>query len=330
MRRAARTLLGLVLASGLVGLSFACASILDIKDLSVAELDSAPRPIETSVPDASDACAPRGATLCQKLCPVPDFCDDFEGSKLAEGWDPPFGAQNPLRTGEGEVYVATDDAGNQTRVMIAEARSVGTESGTSIIATRFDKATRGRTLRGARITAELHATDLSFLADASPPGDPPGLLTMLVFGSYALNQGVAISLYEAPLGELRLGLMQRTLGSGRDKFDLATLVVAPRTVFFKNPLPVELIVGRPELLREQRAACSLTADAGEDAGGEDDVRVLLRLGATSAVGARCAALRGDLAAPAWLSSTALFVGAAVSDFGTASVRIDNVTVTLFE
>jgi hypothetical protein len=315
----------LALSIGAATGAVACASILDIKDLPLGGDGGVPRADAGAIDAGPEACAPRGTSFCDMLCPIPDFCEDFEGPKLAAGWEPPFGFQNPLRSGGGDVYLAKDDAGNQTQVLIAEARSTTSDSDTSIIATTLDKATRGRKLRGIRITADARPTSLSFDGDS---GVTTGSMALLAFGSQLFNQGVGILFYAEVPGELRLGLQQRTLGGNGQRIELATVLDGyPKAGFFTNPIPIDLIVGTPELLRELKLGCTIVADAGEDAGGENDARVLLKFGQ---IASRCAAFRGDLAAGDWFGSTALFVGASVSDFGTASARIDNVTVTLLE
>lgn len=324
-------LLGFAIVAVPIALSFACASILDIKDLPIAPPSAAEGGtglVETGASDASDACAPRGPSFCQKQCPVPDFCEDFEGARLAEGWEPPFGVQNPLRSGEGNIFVALDDAGTQTRVLVAEARALTGNAVAQIIATTLDHAQRGRRLRGLRINADIRATEFAFAEDAGLGSE--GVLTMLAFGSQALNQGVGISLFDAPNGEVRLVLQQRTLGGPGDKIELATVVQTKRNVVLLNTLPIEIFVAKPEVLREQSAGCTLLADAGEDAGGENDTRVLMRFDPKVPIKGRCAVFRGPLSDPSWLNSTVLFVGASVSDFGSAAVRIDNIVVTMFE
>lgn len=307
----------------------ACATILDIKDLPLNEVDGGVPASDAIAADVTPegGCNTTATRFCERLCPAADFCDDFEGTVLAEGWVPPVGLTNPLRsTPSSNVSLVRDDAGPQSQVVLAEARSTTTDADTALIITTLERATRGRKLRGVRVAVEARATELYF---NRPDGSAfIGEMSFLAFGSQGTNEGIGVAFFDDGSNELRIGLQQRRIGGGGVKYDLLPSVLSgPRNAFLSNTFAIDLYVGTPTLLRELKIGCTPTADAGEDAGGENDARAVLLLSKTSV---KCTSLKGELASGDWFDSTALFLGASVSDFGTVSIRLDNLAVYLFE
>src|SRR5690242_14074409 len=97
-----RLLLAMLLFGAPLPVVVACTGLLGIRELPLREADNdgalAPTPIEG---DGGD-CDARGPTFCKKLCPKPDFCDDFEGEGPAfERWAGSFGLPNQLVSLEG-------------------------------------------------------------------------------------------------------------------------------------------------------------------------------------------------------------------------------------
>lgn len=311
----------------------ACASILDLKELPIAPADTGAPSSDAGVDAPTDACPPRGATYCQQQCPVPDFCDDFEGARLAENWEAPLGFQNPLVTGAvANVHLERDDAGAQTQALFATAASDTSDSANAVLLNSLTRQVAGRKLRGARVRVDVRVPALSF-ADG---GTVDSNVSFMAFGSATVNQGIGIQVYVDGTNDYRLGIQQRALGPGNVRYDLLpSVVTAARDNFVKNYLPVDLMVGTPELLRERKIACTLSVDpdagepdaAGGDASVDGAMRIVIQFNQTTR---KCAVLRDVLATPEWLGTAAFITGASVSDFGTADLRIDNLAVYLYE
>lgn len=325
LRRLPRAALLVLVALGLP--LAACASLLDLKELplvpSDASRDTAP------LADASDgACAPRGPNFCEQLCPPADFCDDFEGSRLGAKWVPIFGVQNPIISGDGKMSLATDTTGSGTQSLLAEVTSSSDQSASAVLLTGLDKAVTGRKPRGLRVVLDAHPPVVAWTQDG---GTTRKTLSFLAVGSQAANRGVGVLLVDDDAsGDLRIVLQQRALGGGGGQIDLLSAVTAKATDFTRNWLTLEVIVGTPALLQELAIPCALPDAGADDAGvdaGPDDMKFVIRLGA---LGTRCAALREELVSRSWLTSAALIAGAAISDFGTARVFIDNVAVTFLD
>lgn len=324
--------LRLALVVGYAAALVACASILDIKALPIAPNEGGTDgggPTEGGGTDdggGSDACAPRGTSYCQALCPRPDFCDDFEGPELAKGWTPPLGFQNPVVSGtEGHVSLGRDDAGAQSQALFAMARSDTNASANAVILNSFtgDPAIKGA--RGVHIRFDLRVSTIFWTNDG---GSPAKSTTVFAFGSEALNQGIGINLYGDEPGKLRLGILQRQLGGAKGpQYDLiADVFNGDAANFIQNWLPIDIVIGSPALLAEQKIACTVVPDpdAGIDAG-PDDTRLVIQL----ATARKCSAFADSLVGTDWLGSTTIIAGASVSDYGNADIRIDNVLVDFY-
>ncbi len=324
--------LRLALTLGFAAALAACASILDIKALPLVPNeggDDGGALAETGDGDGgggSDGCAPRGTSFCQSLCPAPTFCDDFEGPELAKGWEAPLGFQNPVVSGtEGHVSLGRDDAGAQSQALFAMARSDNSSSANAVILNSFSGKPGAKGARGVHLRFDLRVSSISWLNDG---GSSVKSTTVFAFGSEALNQGFGVNLYGDEPGKLRLGILQRALGGGKGiEYQLIADVFNGDTAnFVQNWLPIDITVGSPALLAERKIACTIVPDpdAGYDAG-PDDTRLVIQM----ATARKCTTFADPLIATDWLSATTIIVGASVSDFGNADVRIDNVLVDFY-
>lgn len=330
MRRGTFIAITCALACGAAG-SLACSTLLGLHELGVRDADASdddagPVAIVDAGEDA-DGCAPRGTSFCAKLCPIPDFCSDFDDEGPGfEHWKGAPGLPNQLVTLEGGVSLIPDDKGGQA--LLAEAHS-DTSSPAITLLSHALTAPPGKTPRGLRIRVDARLKDLIFAKPEAGPGDQ--YFYYFAVADPFRGEGIAMVLADKDSTSTRLILQQREISSRGKEIDLARLLNIDTISLMQNWIGIELILAPPDVLRALKIPCTVV-DANLDPIPDADAIARAPAGGLRIVGrvateSRCVLMFDELATGDWLGRAAVAAGAVVSDYGTANTRIDNFAVS---
>ncbi|MFO0674428.1 MAG: hypothetical protein U0235_33265 [Polyangiaceae bacterium] len=326
MRRVTVLAVTCALAGGAVG-SLACTSLLGLHELAVRDSDASTDDVGVAPPvdagEDADGCAPRGTSYCAKLCPVPDFCDDFDDETLAfDRWKGAPGLPNQVVTLEGGLALIPDEKGGQALLAMAHS---DTSTPAITLLTESMTAPPGAKPRGLRVRVEARLKDLIFAKPEAGPGDQ--YFYYFAVADPVRGEGIAMVLRDKGASATSLVLQQREISSRGKEIDLARLLNVDTISLTQNWIGIELVLAPPDVLRDLKIPCTVV-DANLDPIPDADAIARAPAGGLRIVGrvateSRCVLMFDELATGDWLGRAALAVGATVSDFGTANTRIDN-------
>ena len=303
----------------------ACASVLGLEELplAIADAGGSDTPSEAVV-EVDAGCDARGPTFCQRICPVPDFCEDFEQGDPRLTWKAPPSLPNPFAVNGGTAAVEVDDAGNaEGKVLTGRAEGTGSNTAlglyTHVLAKSVDESPA---IRGVRMQARVRLVEFEFLP---PVGGPAGERWVGAFALAGLGgnfEGVTMLLKEVETDHdvLLPVLSQRGIGNTGQTTDLVPLPEIPRETIFSNPIELDIMIADKETFEREGIKCTvIEPDASPIA-----PRALIQFLNL----AQCAALKGGLANMKWLEVPAVGAGIFVTEETRAEVRVDNIAVYL--
>jgi hypothetical protein len=306
-----------------IGMVAACASVLGLEELPLASADAGAADVASdSVGGGDAACTERGTTFCRRICPEPDFCDDFDDKEPKLIWKAPPGFPNPIMANGAQVTVEIDDAGAEGKVLRGTAQGTGSNSSIGIYSHLLAKPEPNKPpVRGVRMLASIRVVELSFLEHEGGVAGERWAGAFALSGFAAGTEGVTVLLREIEgRDELRIALSQRSIGAEGETTTLATFVDLQRDVVYQNPLELDLLVAEKEIFEREGVDCKvLDPDASPTAP---------RAKITFLQQGQCVALKGPLADPKWLESPMVGAGIFVTEETRAEVRVDNVAVYL--
>ncbi|MBK6697442.1 MAG: hypothetical protein IPG50_35450 [Myxococcales bacterium] len=320
------------LAAAGAAMTVACAGLLSIEELPLRGMGDGAALSDAG--PATDACtvAP-DASFCATLCPRADFCDDFEGegddlSRWNGGGLGAGGAANRLVDSPENTLGIVDDERNSSRVL--QSTVIARDTGTALAFVAHElHSPEGQLPRGVRVRVQFRVMDLNF-KDVDAAREEK-FLYAIGFGDGARGEGIGLILVEGKKhGDYEVTLQQRTVVSGAKKVELTSLLDLDQATLKNNWLGLEFILAPSSVLDAMAQSCALVdangdpLDAASLALPGDALRLVVRVGPVS----RCVAARDEFASGDWLRSVQVLSGAAVGGPATASVRTDNLAVSL--
>ncbi len=305
-------------------LGVACASVLGLEELPLAIADAGGSDAPPSESGGGDAgCDARGPTFCQRICPVPDFCEDFEQEDPAVTWKPPPPLANPLVNNDGSVTVEVDDGGrSEGKVLTGRATGTGTNTTVALYTHVLAKSLEeSLPIRGVRMKARLRVVELEFLAHVGGIPSERWAGAFALTGLAAGTEGVTVLLKEVETDHdyLLPVLSQRGIGNEGQTTDLIKLIDIERQTILSNPIELDVLVADKETFERESTCKILEPDASPTA-----PRALIQFLNQP----WCAVLTGPLANTKWLEVPAIGAGIFVTEETRGEVRVDNIAVYL--
>lgn len=291
-----------------------------MRGVADAERDSDEKMAVDAVVDGGDGGCPRGATFCQTQCPLPDFCDDFEGAQASsfDRWVGVGDYVNPIQIEAGRTGIVVDDAGARSSVLASIAvRPTVDRVFAGLVHSIFDA---GPDARGVRVQFTGTMRTLDFVPDASQTARSA---YMFAVGDLVENQGVTVVFKEKGASKLDIIVQRRPLIDDGEIVDLVALGGVGKDELANSRPSFELEIAPRDLLLARQHACPESADSD---GGEPLPPNGMWLWVKIYV-EKCLPLRGAIASPDWLNRLTLVGGVFVSPYGEGESRLDDIALT---